>query len=49
MKKKIQQRIQILKSYLKSGIWADPRDPAFTNGFNDATRNEIKFLESLIK
>lgn len=44
----IRKRLEELKSYKKSGHWANSHSSSYTNGFDHAQTNEILFLESLL-
>jgi hypothetical protein len=41
-------RLNILKQWIQENRWADPRDQAYSKGYDRAVSNEIAFLEDCI-
>lgn len=45
----LNNRLKNHKEFLADGRWANPNDPAYSNGYDAAIEAEIEFLEELIK
>ena len=46
--RKLRERLQKLETWKKSGEWADPYSPRYTNGYDKAVSEEMEFLRNLL-